>query len=358
MTDKQIDVIGDFLRFYPYKSTFKMYRSALKKFFETMGCPSDKYFSTNRNYDTDLYDFALIMQGYAPKTFHSYINIVKTFFLEYDIKISQKTTRRIRRLKCSSRPLTQDRLPTLVELKRILSYADLKMKTLVLFLLSSGIRIGEAVSIRLEDMSTKTSPVKVYLRASFTKTKTPRVGFISDEASFYLKEWLTRREDYLKLAASYTNIPGSSKKINDDRIFPFTKSAAQQAFQRLLRLANLEDRDKETGHRLIHLHVFRKYFRTKMALELPNDAVEMLMGHEGYLARAYVRYTEEELSEQYKKGMHLVSVYDKYPEELKQLESEIKRRDDRIRRIEKRVDVVETMKELAKILENHKKGLT
>lgn len=72
-------------------------------------------------------------------------------------------------------------------------------------------------------------------------------------------------------------------------------------------------RDDRTGRYIIHIHTFRKFFSSRMALSCPRDAVEMLMGHEGYLSGAYRRFSEEQLMDLYKKSMQEVTILEVKP---------------------------------------------
>ncbi len=83
-----------------------------------------------------------------------------------------------------------------------------------------------------------------------------------------------------------------------------TKSAVRIRWNKLLEHAGLDKRDRNTGYREIHLHTLRKYFRTHMANTCSRDAVELLLGHAGYLTNSYVRITKEELAKEYKNSMH------------------------------------------------------
>ena len=65
-----------------------------------------------------------------------------------------------------------------------------------------------------------------------------------------------------------------------------------------------------------------KFFRSQLALAVPVDIVEALMGHEGYLTEAYRRYSKKQMAEYYLKGEHLVTV--QMPKEIHEIESEFK----------------------------------
>jgi len=357
-TQQQRGTIERFLIYYPSKNTKKVYKCVLKKFFAAVKCDPDEYFRWKRDYEADLYDFALSIQQYAPKSFHSYVVIIKQFFLENNVEVNSRVFKRIRRLKPGTRALTRDRLPSNKELKRILSHSDLRMKSLILTLLSSGMRIGEATKLAIGDIDFDKNPTRVYLRSGITKTKEPRITFISDEAALYLREWVKQHDSYLISACNRLNLPDKTKDIKDNRVFPFNESSVNSAFKRLLRLSGLNQKDPETARHIIHVHVFRKFFRTKMALAIPTDIVETLMGHSGYLTSAYIRYSEEEWASHYTKGMGSISVFEKgYSEEIKALEDEIRRRDKKIEQIEGKMDKFAELGETLKFFKKHQKEI-
>ena len=67
--------------------------------------------------------------------------------------------------------------------------------------------------------------------------------------------------------------------------------------------------DKETKRATLRPHQFRKFFRTQMAIVVPVDIVEALMGHSGYLTDAYRRYTAQQLQQFYLKGEPYLTIY-------------------------------------------------
>jgi integrase len=53
----------------------------------------------------------------------------------------------------------------------ILNTCEIRLKTFVMLLASTGMRAGEALSIRIKDLDLDSNPVKVQLRGEVTKTK-------------------------------------------------------------------------------------------------------------------------------------------------------------------------------------------
>jgi integrase len=67
--------------------------------------------------------------------------------------------------------------------------SSIKLKTYVLFLAATGCRATEAVSTRMCDFNFEVSPARVFLRGEFTKTKTDRYVFLTNELVQQLKLW-------------------------------------------------------------------------------------------------------------------------------------------------------------------------
>jgi len=72
--------------------------------------------------------------------------------------------------------------------------------------------------------------------------------------------------------------------------------------------ADVGIKDKRTNRRIHHIHSLRKFFRTKIGLDL--DVTYALMGHAEYLDDCYLRLEEEgEIAAAYLEAMPNVSVY-------------------------------------------------
>ena len=68
--------------------------------------------------------------------------------------------------------------------------SDIKLKTYVMLLASTGLRATEALSIRLKDLDLESNPAKLSIRGEFTKTKVDRYIFITKEVEGTIKKWL------------------------------------------------------------------------------------------------------------------------------------------------------------------------
>lgn len=293
-----------FLLTYESVSTKNCYKAYLKKYFSVMygkGLLEDqveKYFAEKREYEDDVKLFFSTIIHRPPKVVVVAMSVVKTFLADNDVEFSSRFWKELRRKKKGNRALTLDRPPTIDELRTIATHLPLAGKTVVLMLASSGMRVGEALQLKLSDIELEKDPAIIRIRGEYTKTGNPRIAFISNEAKVHVLEWLKIRSNFVRKYG----------KAEDGRIFPFNYDNMTGMWNRALGKTNLDIKDSSTGWSIHHIHTLRKFFRTQMAMVISVDIAETLMGHEGYLTSAYRRYSEAQLAEFYKKGMHVVSI--------------------------------------------------
>jgi integrase len=68
--------------------------------------------------------------------------------------------------------------------------SDIRLKTYVILLAVTGMRATEALSIRIKGLDLKSNPAKVFVRGEYTKTKTDRIVFLTEEITHQLNSWL------------------------------------------------------------------------------------------------------------------------------------------------------------------------
>jgi len=131
------------------KSTKASYRTALTKFYNRFG---DIY--TPEQLESTLKQWiGELRTQYTPKTINTYITAVLSYYRDNGITLEPETWRRIKkRLLPPAKPSTFDKAGTHEDWKRILIHMSIKARSLFLFLLSSGCRIGEAPQLRISDL--------------------------------------------------------------------------------------------------------------------------------------------------------------------------------------------------------------
>jgi len=292
-------------------STKDVYRSALSRFQrEILGGRSfegaiQSYKEGRRNPLRDLQRFYLSFQNKPTKTRSTYVCPVKMFLAENGVRIDEGkwkiSQRRLRRSVKGTK--TIDDAPTVPQLKSIMSNMNLKGRSLTLFLASSGSRIGETLQLTLDDLHLEADPPRATIRDEYTKFgEGGRVVFMSYEARDAIADWIRMRGRTAK------KFGGSFKS---PRVWNITSANVRFVFNHAVALTGLEKRDSKTGRRVLHLHSLRKFFRSN--IELPVDVVHALMGHKGYLDRAYSRMGVSKLAKMYSGAMAKVSVYSAPP---------------------------------------------
>ena len=343
-----MDKIEKFLQDYTAKQTIVSYRSQLNNYFKAIDVKDvNKYFDSDRDYKADVETFWRSIKGKPPLSIKTAISIVKNFLEYYDVVIPNKIWKSLKRKIRGSMAWTIDKAPSNQILKQILIRGGVREKAMFLICSSSGMRIDEVMSLTPEDIDMKSNPTMITISASHTKSGNPRYCFISNEATEYLEEWYKERDDYLRTAVERSKNkthqngrPIFVKSMDDTRIFPYTYHTARLSWLRLLKKAGYDQKDKTTGVYIYHIHTLRKYFMSRMKLELPETVVEALAGHSKYLTEAYRRYSQEQLAEMYVKGMSTITVFESQPD-LSEVHEQLKNKDTEIQELNKRLEAMD-----------------
>lgn len=311
--EEKIEIIQDFITAKDGRATYK---SWLLKYFETVGYLEydetkkyivvkdiNNYFNDGRNYDDDIITFTDKIEHWAPQTKKSAVSCVKNFFMLNDVAIRPKTQYQLRERCKGSRAISKEKVPTITELKSILSFGTVKHRAVFLTMLSGGLRPNEVVSITFDDVYLDETPGRIEIPHDITKTDETRTTFFSSEAKHYLKQWFKIRDSYLKTALTKSTL---HEKINDNRIFPFSGSNLRDMWNNLITKAGFDERDKKNGKGRRHLmtpHKLRKRFKSQLSnASVPFEIVEALMGHEEGISAVYRRYSPDQLKQWYLKG--------------------------------------------------------
>ena len=220
-------------------------------------------------------------------------------FLEYsDIEISP------RRFKLKVK------LPKIIRKKKealskegiieILNVCDnIRLRTYVILLATTGMRAVQALSIRIKDIDFDSNPARVFVRGEFTKTKVDRIIFLTEEVTQQLKSWLdykhrTRRvchQDKQK-GKTITEYRTPDKKDTDlvfavyqDKKTPnpdFLYDDFSKSFAKTLDRSGKGNReDSNQRRREITLHSFRRFVKTTISDLGYADFSEWFIGHSG-----------------------------------------------------------------------------
>jgi integrase len=304
---------------------------------------ADRYFIEGRDYEKDLILFSNHCSvNNAPTTGRLYVSIVREFLSFNNVDLTRKQERNVKKKIPRGGMVSEEDELTRENIRQLLNASNLALKTLVLILLTSGMRIGELLDLRIGDIKIvngKYGIVSLRGRSisqnSHTKNSYSRTTFVNKEAAEILLQWLGKRSEYIESMSKKSNGRWTPKDIDDGRIFPFSDANAGQMLRTALKKANLFRVDRDTKRSTIHFHLFRKYFVTQLSSSgIPEKYIDFFVGHLGELDRAYNKQTKEKLLEVYLRGEPYLRVYDESAEEIAKTQEEIKETKDRMRDIQ------------------------
>jgi integrase/recombinase XerC/integrase/recombinase XerD len=173
------------------------------------------------------------------------------------------------------------------DVRKLLSVIeDIRDRALILLLLRTGMRIGEALGLRLNDLDIRERKVHLF---EGEKNSMGRVVYLSDDALFAIKLWL-RRRDKNKEFVFYGQ--GNTR---------LCYSAGRSRFVKYLKKAGLEQKGY-TVHCLRHTFA-SELLNAGMRLE----CLQQLLGHQDIeVTRRYARLTDRTREEEYFRAMAII----------------------------------------------------
>jgi integrase len=241
----------------------------------------------------------LSSSGVAPKTVGVWSSALRKLFESNDVELKK-------RIRIKSFNVNESTLPSREELKKMLNSCDLRTRTIMLILLSSGLRVGELLRLRVGDVDFSSSPAKIRVRGSEAKERKGRITFISEEARESLEAYLDKRREM-----GHEVGPGSPLIATDAG-----REMSLGNLEFILRsvFKNFSRKDKKLY--MLHPHVLRKWFKTQVISSgVPGPIADRLCGHSRYLAEEYELYTEDQLRNWYVKAMPSLTILSKTTDE-------------------------------------------
>jgi integrase len=308
------------------KSTISGYNTAIRQYMKFIYPDStkeeysdcvDRYFSESRNYHDDFKKFIQKTQGDKPalsalQTFNQIHNFLKMC----DVIFSTKEIHQVKnQLPKGGVMSMEDDLDT-ETIRNLIQHTDIKGKSLILCLATGGMRIGELLQIRCEDVDLNSIPAMLKIRPKTATGKTKngegRTTFISSEATAAVREWAKVRGEYLTSVSNKgygLKNRQTRKDTDDDRLFPFSDNTVNELFRdAVIAVFGKNAVDPNTNRSTRHIHQLRKFFISQLSLAISKEIAETLAGHSGYLTGNYRRYTTAQLKDEYLKGEHMLYI--------------------------------------------------
>lgn len=294
---------------YNFKKRGKYYLTKEEK--DTFERLAIRYLEEERDYTQDIIKYFQKFEG-RTASMNTRLSNLATFLEKY----GKTVDRRKIKVKMPKRyqKTTDSEIDTNL-VRNILEHSDELVKAMVLVMFSSGMRIGEVLNLKYEDISSVEGEMcyKVHITGDMEKTGHDKYTFFTEEAMKAIEAWLLVRDKYI---ASKKQIKPNEERFKKyeptDCLFPLTRPTFIKKFHNVLKRAGLYKKDEVTKHCNVHPHVFRNAFRTSMiAAGCPIDIVESFI----HAQRAYAHYSNAQLVKAYTKAMHAVTT--NYDAEMK-----------------------------------------
>jgi integrase len=224
--------------------------------------------------------------------------------------------KKISRLMPSERRYALDRVPTIEEIRVLLSDADIRLQVVLLVMASGGVRLGAWDYLDWGHVQPVEQEGKVVAAKLIVYRGQPEeyVTFITPEAYERLKQ-------YIQFRQSHGEAIDRDSPLMRDRFQPLKTGSYAGDITNPKRLASsgvkrlMEDafwrmgirKEKKKRHEF-SIHSFRKFFKTRAEQVMRPINVETLMGHSTGISDSYYRPTEKELLEDYLKAVPLLTV--------------------------------------------------
>ena len=281
----------------------------------------------------------------GPGTLINYMKAVKLFFKMNRINIMWDIVRTI----IPSEPTaSDDRIPTISEIRKLVEYPDRRIKTIVLVMLSSGIRLGAWDYLKWKHLipiynnNNNNNDNNNFIAAKiivYAGQDEEYFSFITPEAYHSLKEWMDFRASYgenitpeswlMRNTWKKVNVTQGSRRAGlAKKPIKFKSSGIRILMGRAWNIQNVRGilEEGEKRHEFKSTHGFRKFFKSNCEQTMKSLHVEMIMGHNTGLARNYYRPNENEILNEYYKAIPYLTINDEY--RLSKQVQELKQKDD------------------------------
>jgi integrase len=297
------------------------------------------------------------------RTRATYFTAILTFYDINDIILRKKKIERFLGEEATRK--YKDRAYTTEEIKKLLDYADIRSKAVVLLLASTGMRIGALSELKMKHL-TKIPEYNLYQVTVYENTKDKYNTFCTPECAKAIDDYLGYRKTSgekiidanapvirerfdridIENTAKKKPEPVATRGISEILYILLTKSGLTQVTHSM----ELQHLKKGSERKAVkRAHGFRKFFNTNLVRAKVNIAIkELLLGHKSNLGldKSYYRPSEQEVLQEYCKAIDYLTINDEHRLQRKVVELTQKQDDIEMLKTaylskEKRIDELE-----------------
>jgi integrase len=340
------------------------YTFALQKYMKYLkiGSPDNllEYQNNPKFIQKQIIDYLISLKNpptslrYATRS--QYLAAIMTFYDLNEVVLNKKKIYRY--LGEEERPI-ENRGYTTEEIAKMLEVCDERVKALILFLASTGVRIRAIVDLKLEDLI-NTPAYDLYQVKVYSDTKESYFTFSTPEAAKAINTYLSYRERYGEKLTPKSpafrdqfdrNDPASVHNVQPLKLRTVERlisRAVEKSGIRTVQKMTVPHSEKGRIRKNIRLTAgFRKFFDTQLIYADVKSAIkEMFMGHSIGLDDHYFKPGENDVLEEYLKAVDCLTINEE--NRLKKENVKIKQRNDKLER--DKDEVITLRKELEPLL--------
>jgi integrase len=207
-------------------------------------------------------------------------------------------------------PKLQNRAYTHEEVKQVVDYCDHRIRTMFLFLASTGVRIGALRNMKIKDLVDKG---QIYQVKVYPGENEEYITFTTPECKVAIDNYLDfrKRNGELITPDSYLFVQ-QYNKFKRIRAKPFANKSIDNLLQLWLVNSGVRTVDPVNpgGYKDVQrLHGFRKFFTKQLVdSKVGPEIREMLLGHNIGLAGTYYKPTNEDIQSEYEKAIDALTI--------------------------------------------------
>lgn len=204
------------------------------------------------------------------KTYYSRLSTFFEYLIESEL-IKDNPVRQIRKryLRAYKDPMNTKQIISVDDASRMVrATLDLRDRAILLMLFKTGVRVGELISLDIDDVDFEKQTL--YLKP--TAKRSNRVVFFDDESARVLRRWIAARETRYRKRnerALFIGVPGN--RLGRTRVFEIARDAAERV--------GLHDPNSDRPEDHFSPHCCRHWFTTHLIRSgMPRDYIKWLRG--------------------------------------------------------------------------------
>lgn len=272
-------------------SSISKYRDSIKKFLAVL---HEKFIGDLETRDFDMFILAMKENGASGSRIRNVISAVKAMiaYLQKERLIdSRLDLERIRKPKVERKEvayLTDDEIVLILrsvrkDIEKGVMIRKVRMMALLLVMLQTAARLGEALSIRIKDIDRINMEIPI-----IGKGKKPRSLFVSQDTLFWIDKYLSLRNDSCEYL--FVTLNGKSKWAQTD---------VGRSFRRYREMSGIT--------KPFVLHTLRHTAATQLALKgVPMNEIQKILGHSRLetTIKYYIGAVEKDLAKKVMQDEH------------------------------------------------------